>query len=212
MSPPVKASTGRLDPPGARRRSPAFFSSSALGHGRIDCVLAILHRPSDLRVRPVDHHHPGRRRRDGFLAPGAISADHPADGPGQLPVSRGQRPGGGRDHRRPHRTTGQRRGGHAVHVLAIHQRRPVQPDRHLQERRRSQHGPGAGAEPRQPGPAAAARRHPQDRPDHQEAVARHPAGHQPHFPGWTLRPALPEQLRASCRFATSWPACPASAT
>ena len=84
--------------------------------------------------------------------------------------------------------------------------------RHLQARRRPEHGPGAGAEPRQPGPAAAARRDQADRRDHAQAVARHPAGHRHQLARRPLRPALPEQLRRACRSRTSWPACRASAT
>ena len=44
-------------------------------------------------------------------------------------------------------------------------------------RRRPEHGPGAGAEPRQPGHAAAARRHQANRRDDAQALARHSDGH-----------------------------------
>ena len=50
-----------------------------------------------------------------------------------------------------------------------HQRRLLQPDRHLQARRQPELRPGAGAEPRQPGPAAAARRGQADRRHHPQA-------------------------------------------
>src|SRR5579883_3421269 len=45
-------------------------------------------------------------------------------------------------------------------------------DRHLQARHRSEPGAGAGAESRQPGAAAAARRHPQSRRNHGQSLAR----------------------------------------
>ena len=48
----------------------------------------------------------------------------------------------------PDRAAGQRRRGHDVHVVAVHQRRHLHADRHVQARRRPEHGPGAGAEPR----------------------------------------------------------------
>ena len=37
----------------------------------------------------------------------------------------------------------------------MHQRRRLQPDRHVRGRHEPRHGPGAGAKPRQPGPADA---------------------------------------------------------
>ena len=106
----------------------------------------------------------------------AVSADLAADRPGRLQLPRRQRPGRRRDGGGADRAAGQRRREHALHVVAVHQRRHVQPDRHVQARRRPEHGPGAGAEPRQPGGAAAARRDQADRRDRQEEVARHPDG------------------------------------
>ena len=95
---------------------------------------------------------------------------------GRLQLPRRQRPGRRRGRRRADRAAGQRRRGHAVHVLAVHQRRHLHPDRHVRARRRPEHGPGAGAEPRQPGPAAAARRA-SSRPasPSRKTLARHPA-------------------------------------
>ena len=52
----------------------------------------------------------------------------------------------------PLEEVGQRRGQHAVHVVAGHRRRRAQPHGHLQDRHRRGPGPGPGAEPRQPAP------------------------------------------------------------
>ena len=106
-----------------------------------------------------------------------------------------QRQGRGRHGGRADRAAGQRRREHALHVVAVHQRRRLQPDRHLQAGHRPGHGPGAGAEPRGDGHADAARRGQADRRDHEEEVAEHHAGGQPVLARRPLRPALPEQLR-----------------
>ena len=72
----------------------------------------------------------------------------------QLP--RRQRPGSRRHGGRPDRAAGQRRAGHALHVVADGQRRHLFADRHVRHRHRPEDGPGHGAEPRRPGHAAAA--------------------------------------------------------
>ena len=61
----------------------------------------------------------------------AVSRDHAADGRGLGHLSRRQRPGGGRHRGRADRAAGQRRREHAVHVVAVHQRRHLHADRHL---------------------------------------------------------------------------------
>ncbi len=58
-----------------------------------------------------------------------------------------------------------------------------------------EHGPGAGAEPRQPGHAHAPGRGQADRRDHDQAVARPDDDHQPGFTPRAVRRALSEQLR-----------------
>ncbi len=75
-------------------------------------------------------------------------ADHAADRPGHDHLSRRRRPGRRRHGRRPDRAAGQRRRGHALHVVDLRQRRLVQADGHLRGRHQPRHGPGAGAEPR----------------------------------------------------------------
>ena len=125
----------------------------------------------------------------------AISRDHAAHGAGRLQLSRGQRPSGGRHRGRADRAAGQRRGGHALHVVAMRQRRQLHPDRDLQSRHEPEHGPGVGAESRGLGVARAARRGQTSRRDGQEAIARPDVHHQPGFARRALRPALSEQLR-----------------
>ena len=136
-------------------------------------VLALLHRPADLRLGAVHRHHARRRHRPVHAADRAVPGDHAADGRGVGLLSRRQRPGRGRHRGRAHRAAGQRRREHDVHVLAMHQRRQLHADRHVQARRRPEHRPGAGAEPRFAGPADPA--HPGAAPRHrrqQEIVQR----------------------------------------
>ncbi len=85
-----------------------------------------------------------------------IPGNHAAHGRGLRRLSRRGRPSGGRHGGRADRAAGQRRRGHDVHVVAMHQRRHVYAHRHLQAGSRSQYCPGAGAEPRRRRPAAAA--------------------------------------------------------
>ena len=81
-------------------------------------------------------------------------------------------------------------------VVAVEQRRLLHADRHLQARRQPELRPGAGAEPHQPGPAAAC-------PTWSSRPASPPASATPtscwssavYSPERPLRPALPQQLR-----------------
>ena len=83
----------------------------------------LLHRPADLRLGAVDRHHAGRRRGRVHAAGRAVSRGDAADGAGDGALSRGQRPDGARHRGRADRAAGQRRRGHDVHVVAMHQRR-----------------------------------------------------------------------------------------
>ena len=125
----------------------------------------------------------------------AVSGDHAADGRSVRRLSRRQRPGRRRHRGRPDRAAGQRRRGHAVHVVAVHQRRHLHPDRHVPERRRSEHGPGAGAEPRLAGPADPARPGQAPRRDGQEEIAQRADDRQPVLARQQPRQPVPEQLR-----------------
>ena len=66
-----------------------------------------------------------RRDRAAFPAGRPVPADHAARREHLDQLSRRQRPGRGRHGRRAHRAAGQRRRGHALHVVAIGQRRHV---------------------------------------------------------------------------------------
>ena len=121
--------------------------------------------------------------------------DHAADGRGLGRLSRRQCPGRGRHRRRPDRAAGQRRREHAVHVVAMHQRRHLHAHGDLPERRRSEHGPGAGAEPRLAGPADPARPGQAPRRDGQEEVAQRADDRQPVLARQQPRQPVPEQLR-----------------
>ena len=156
---------------------------------------ALLHRPSGLRHRALARHRAGRARGRVHAAGGAVSrgdAPHRA-GDGLLPG--GQRPDGAQHRRRADRGAGQRRREHAVHVVAVHQRRRLQPDRDLPAGHGHRHGPGAGAEPRvagaagHPGPGAE-RGH-----QRQEDVAQHADDRQPDLARRPVRQHVPEQLR-----------------
>ena len=123
-----------------------------------------------------------------------------------------QCPGRRRHRRRADRAAGQRRREHDVHVVAVHQRRHVHADGHLQARRRPEHGPGAGAEPRVAGRADPARPGQAPRRDGQEEVAQHPDDRQPVLARRQPRQPLPEQLRDDPASRTSWRGSTASAT
>ena len=146
------------------------------------------------------------------LLGGAVPRDHAADRRGLGVLSRGQRPGRGRHRGRPDRAAGQRRREHDVHVVAVHQRRQLHPDRDLQAGRRSEHGPGAGAEPRVAGRAHPARPGQATRRVGEEEVAQHPDDHQRLLARWQQGQPLPEQLRDNPACATSWPGSTGSAT
>ena len=119
----------------------------------------------------------------------------PPGGAGLDQLPRGQRPGGGRHGRRADRAAGQRRRGHALHVVADGQRRLVHADRHLRHRHRPEHGPGDGAEPRGAGHAAAADRGAEPGDHDPQEDARHPDDRQLLLARRPLRRHLPEQLR-----------------
>ena len=91
-------------------------------------------------------------------------------------VSRGQRPGGGRHGGRADRAAGQRRREHALHVVAVHQRRRVRAHGDLRSRHRPEDRPGAGAEPGAVGHAADARPGAAAGRQHREEDAQHPDG------------------------------------
>ena len=179
-----------------RPRSQVFRSSFIIHHCQgARNVIPVLHRPPDLRRGPVDRDHDRRAGVDLRLAGGAVSGDRAADGPGLVHLRGGQRQGRGRHGGRADRAAGQRRREHALHVVAMHQRRRVQPDGDLQARCGPEHGPGARAEPGGDRDAGAPRRGQADRRGHEEEVAQHHAGRQPGVARRPLRSALPEQLR-----------------
>ncbi len=124
---------GESDPTWAAD-APGFRAARRRGYAalRTHYVFTFLHPSADFCVGAVDHHHPGRRHRRVGAARGAISGDHAADGGGLGLLSRRRRPGGGRHGGRPHRTAGQRRGRHALHVVAMHQRRQLHAHGHVQ--------------------------------------------------------------------------------
>ncbi len=158
-------------------------------------VLALFYRPANLRRGGVHHHRADGRRRRLDAADRAVPPDHAAEHHRFHHLPRRRRPDRGRVRGRPHRAAGQRRREHVVHVLAGGQRRLLQPQRHLQAGRQPEFRPGSGAKPRQPRPAATARRGPPNRRHHAQAQPRHPPGRQSLRPGQPLQPALPQQLR-----------------
>ena len=137
----------------------------------------------------------GRHRAVCTLPIAQYPGDHAADGRGLGVLSRRQCPGGGRHRGRADRAAGQRRREHDVHVVAVHQRRHLHADDHVQARHRPEHGPGAGAEPRVAGRADPARPGQAPRRDGQEEVAQHPDDRQPVLARQQPRQPLPEQLR-----------------
>ena len=116
-------------------------------------------------------------------------------GPGVRDLSRRQRQDRGRDRGHAHRTGSQRRRADALHVVALHQRRPDVPRRHLRGGHEPRHGAGAGAEPRLHRGSQAAGGSQAARRDHEEEIAGDPAVRQFDFARRELRPALPEQFR-----------------
>ena len=149
----------------------------------------------------------------------AVPRHHAADRAGHRQLPRGQRPGGRRQRGRPHRAAGQRRRAHDVHVVAMHQRRQLHPHRHLRDRHRPQHGPGAGAEPRVPGHGPVAHAGADPGRQRQEEVARAFCWRSTCIsPERHLRRPLPEQLRhdpdqgRAAPPATAWATSPISAS
>ena len=104
-------------------------------------------------------------------------------------------PGGLRHRGRADRAAGQRRRGHALHVVAVQQRRHLSVDGDLQGGHQSEHGAGAGAESRRAGHADVARHRQAGGRNGEEALARPDADGPSDFAPRPLRPALPEQLR-----------------
>ncbi len=90
----------------------------------------------------------GRCRCAAGLAGGAVSRRYAADGAGDGLLSGGERPDRPRHRGRADRAAGQRRREHALHVVAVHQRRHLRADRDVQAGHGFRHGPGAGAESR----------------------------------------------------------------
>ena len=158
-------------------------------------VLTLLHPSTDLRLGAVDRHHAGRGDRRVGAAHRPVSGDHAAHGGGLGLLPRRRRPDGGRHRGRPHRAAGQRRGGHAVHVVAVHQRRHLHAHGDVQAGDRLEHGPGAGAEPRGHGPADPARPGDAQRGDGQEEVAQRADDREPLLARRQPRQPVPEQLR-----------------
>ena len=117
--------------------------------------LAFLHRPADLRRRHLHHHHADRRRGLFQPAGGAISGHRAALDLGHRRISRRLGRDRGQDRGHADRAGGQRRRQHAVHDVAIDQRRQHVARRHLQARHRSRYRAGAGAEPRRRSPCRA---------------------------------------------------------
>jgi len=93
-------------------------SPSLLVRTRGDHDLAVLHRPADLRCGAVHLHHPDGRDRAALPADRPVPAGHAARGGGVDLLPGGQRPGGVRHGGGADRAAGERRRGHAVHVLA----------------------------------------------------------------------------------------------
>ena len=185
-SPPIRRPTG-----GDRRR---------------DCTF--LHRPADLRHRHLRRHRAGGRRGRVHAAGGAVSRRDAAHGAGDGRLPGRQRPDRARHRGGADRGAGQRRRGHDVHVVAVHQRRRLHPDRHVQAGHRLGHGPGAGAEPRLAGPAGhpgpgAERGH-----QRQEDVAQHADDRQPDLAGRPLRRASSSATTPRSTSRTSWAGCP----
>ena len=164
-------------------------------------LLPLLHRPPDLRGRALD-------RRSS--SPALIAMHRAADQ--RVPRSRAadrrrarrlsrRQPDGARRNRRRRRSSSR---STASRTCSTCRRRPrptacMHADRHVQARHRPRHGAGAGAEPREPGAAQAARG--------SAPARRHDRKSSPDLtmvvhlvsPDEPLRPAVPPQLRRRCR-------------
>ncbi len=97
--------------------------------------------------------------------------------------------------RRADRAERQRRREHALHELAVHQRRHVHADRDLSKRSRSEHRSGAGAKSRVARAADYARPGQAARRDREKEIAQRADDRQPVFARQDARQSLPEQLR-----------------
>ena len=157
--------------------------------------LALLHRPPRLRDGAVRRHHADRRDRPDFPADRAVPTHHAAGRRRVHQLSRRQRSGRGRHRGGADRAGGQRRRGHALHVLPDGQRRHLLADRHLRRGHGPEDGPGHGAEPRDAGHAAAAEPGAEPGHHHPEEDSGHPDDRQFLLAGRPLRRHLPEQLR-----------------
>ena len=158
-------------------------------------VFTLFHPSADLRFGAVDRHYAGRGHRRLGAAGRPVSGDHAAHGGGLGLLSRRRLAGGGRHRRRADRAAGQRRRGHDVHVVAVHQRRHLHAHGHLQAGHRPEHGPGAGAEPRGHGAAGPARPGQPQRRVGEEEVAQRVDDRQPLLARRQPQQPLPEQLR-----------------
>ena len=115
----------------------------------------VLHRAADLRQRHRDHDDDRRRRhavRPADRAVPATSRRRRCWSPRRYPGANAKVLSDTVAVAR--RAGGQRRRGHALHVLDLLERRLVHADRHLRGRHRPRQGPGAGAEPAGHRPAA----------------------------------------------------------
>ena len=167
--------------------------SRAAEHG----LLPLLHRPADLRRGPLARDRDRRRHRLSHAAGGAVPGGRAAHDRGARELSRRERRGGGGHGGHAPRAGDQRGRGHALHVLAEHERRLARAHHHLRARNRSRHRPGARAEPRGGGGAAAARRSAAHRRHHAQELAGPADGRAPALARRPPRPALPQQLRAA---------------
>ena len=143
--------------------------------------LPLFHRPADLCGGAVDRADAGGRRRPRDAADRPISGRHSAHGARDGFVPRGQRADRARHRRRPDRAAGQRRREHAVHVVAIDERRCLYADGDVQAGHGFGHGPGAGAEPCVAGAAGHSESCATARNQRQEDVPQHDDDRQSHL-------------------------------
>ena len=123
---------------------------------RSNNVLALLHRPADLRRGPVDLHYPRRPRVDARAADRPVPGDLAAGGHGDRDLPGRLGAGARVDGRRAARERDQRRRGHALHELDLVGERHGADPGHLQHRRRHRQGHAQRQQPRQAGRAEAA--------------------------------------------------------
>ncbi len=162
--------------------------------GSTDAFRPFLRRQADLRVRDVDRLPDPRLRRLRVAAGLAVSRDRAADGDRARLLSGRQRRDGGRHHRDADRAGGQRRRQHALHDLAVDQRRQHAAHRHVQGRHQPRYRQRLGAEPALGRTAAPAAGRTQPRRHRSQGLARPDAGRAPALAQQDLRPELPRQL------------------